>query len=183
MAFLSNLVGLLGGPQNILGSVGKFASDFVENVSSGKGVGESLGSALSGGIKKLVGINEPKEVAMSKPVLTNLTTNAANLTPMIVPNTALNDMARQRAITTALKPRAYNEVLRTTGGFPEQEYVAVPPKWQDVYMKQYSHINPRNSILAGTEGYLPQERAPRRRKKKKYTYKKNYNYRQLQYNE
>lgn len=63
---LTGLLGALGGPQNILKSVGGFVGDVIQGVEKGKPIGQTLLGAAGRGLKTLVGIDGEDQTLNNK---------------------------------------------------------------------------------------------------------------------
>lgn len=139
MSFLSGLLGALGGPGNIIKSVGNFVSDSLSGLAQGKGLG-GVAEAGSKAIKTLIGDEQKpamekveeaadKQISNSRPmIVTNnqiprhsyTGSSAADTRPIFSGN---QNQPKARLMSGVYPEKKYVEMRGTAGGFPTTKMV------------------------------------------------------------
>lgn len=110
---LTGLLGALGGPQNILKSVGGFVGDIIEGVEQHKPFGKTLLSAAGRGLKSLVGLNGEQE-------------SLNNRRNMIVPRDMLGRSRQSMDREAMFKQQRVLQDQATPGGLPVVRTLRLP---------------------------------------------------------
>jgi hypothetical protein len=167
MAFLSGLLGSLGGPGNIIKSVGEFVSDSLSNLSQGKGLG-GIAEAGSKAIKTLVGLpnsnitqNSGNQISNNRPmVITNKQiprsairgNSVADARPII---STVNNQPRAKTVPVEKPLEQYEEYRGTRGGFPQTTMIKVDNKGRKYTTRKITDIvEPGTKLTKGQKRRL-----------------------------
>lgn len=147
MSFLSGILGALGGPVNIVKSVGEFVSDSLSNIASGKPIGESLLQAGSHAINTLVGKEEPKTIAQG--VNKSPFMQVTHSRPVIMNRMHVNrEMQRQQHSLADRRP-----AIITNGNQPAARLTS-SPVYKDPHLKKYEEVRGTNAGFPNRKYYV-----------------------------